>query len=100
MRGQRMERFAGGLWPPREAAFREALEAQPKALTIIDQQLQCGASPVAKQKHGPRKWIVVKTVAAERGKGINAFAKIHRLIREHDLELWRELDHDLETKKS
>ena len=100
MRGQRMERFARGLWPPGEAAFRESLEAQPKALTIIDQQLECGASPVAKQKHGSRKRVVVKAVAAKRGERINAFAKVDRLIREHDLELWGKLDHGSGAQKS
>ena len=37
---------------------------QPETLTIVDEQLQSGASSVAKQKHGPRKRVTVKAVAA------------------------------------
>ncbi len=95
-----MKRCSGRFRPPGEVPARESLEAQPEALTIIDEQLECSAAPVAKQKHRPRKRIVVKAVTAKRGERINAFAEIDWLVREHDLELWRQLDHGLGTKKS
>lgn len=85
--------------PPREAPAREALEAQPEALTIIDEQLEGRAAAVAKQKDRSRERVVVEAVAAQRGERINAFAKVDRLISEHDLKLWGELDHDSRTKK-
>ncbi len=93
MGGERMQRRTGSLRPPREMTFGEALEAQPKALPVVDQEFQCGAAPVAKQKDGAGERVAVEPVATEGGEGINAFAEIHRLISEHDLELWRELDH-------
>jgi hypothetical protein len=95
-----MERFARGLWPPREAAFREALEAQPEALTIVDQELECGASAVAKQEYSSGERVTVETVAAERGERVDAFAEIDRLISEHDGKLWGKLDHGLGAKKA
>jgi len=67
MGGQRVQRRIGCGRPPGEAPAREALEAQPEALTIIDQQLEGRAAAVAKQKHRPRKRIVVEAVAAKRG---------------------------------
>jgi hypothetical protein len=95
-----MERFARGLRPPREATFREALETQPEALPIVDQELECGASPVAKQKDCTGERVTVETIAAERGERINAFAEIYGVVGEHDGKLWRELDHGLGAKKS
>lgn len=40
MSGERVERFTGRFRPPREATLREALEAQPEALPIIDQEFE------------------------------------------------------------
>jgi len=76
---------------------REAFKAQPEALPVIDQQFESGAAPVAKQEDGAGERVIVKLVATESGEGINAFAEIHRLISEHDLKLWRELNHHLFT---
>ncbi len=84
-----MKSFAGGLWPPGEATSREALGTQPEALTIVAEQLQSGASSVAKQKDGTGEWILVKFVTAECGEPINALTEIDRLISQHDLELRR-----------
>ena len=83
--GERMERRTCRLRPPREMTFRESLEAQPEALSVVNQQFKCSRAPVAKQKDGAGERVTVKTIAAERGKGINAFAEIHWLIGEHDL---------------
>ncbi len=95
--GQRMQRCTGSLRPPRQPPAREAFEAQPEALPIIDQQFEGGASSVAKQEDRSGERVTVEAVAAESGEGINAFAEIHRLISEHDLKLWRELNHHLFT---
>ena len=73
--------------------FRETLEAQPEALSVIDQEFEGGASAVAKQKDGTGERVTVETVAAQCGEGINAFAEVYGIISEHDVELWRELDH-------
>ena len=73
---------------------------QPEALPIIDEQLQCGASSVAKQEHSSRERVTVEAITAQRGKRINTFAKIDWLISKHDLELWGKLDHGLGAKKS
>lgn len=73
---------------------------QPEPLPIVDQELEGRAAPVAKQKHRPRKRIVVEAVTAQRGERINAFAEIDRLVSKHDLKLWGKLDHDLGAQKS
>ncbi len=52
MGGERMQRCARRAWPPRQMPFREALEAQPKALTIVDQEFEGGAPAIAKEKDG------------------------------------------------
>ena len=72
---------------------------QPEALTIVDQELECGASAVAKQEYSSGERVTVETVAAERGERVDAFAEIDRLISEHDGKLWGKLDHGLGAKK-
>jgi len=62
-------------------------------LPIVDQEFQCSRAAVAKQKDGAGERVTVEAVEAQRGKGINTFAEVDRLIGEHDVELWRELDH-------
>jgi hypothetical protein len=95
MGGEWMERLPRRFRPPREMTFREPLEAQPEALSIIDEELQSSAASVAKQKDSAGERVTTKVVATQRGKGINALAEVNRLICEHDGELWRELDHVL-----
>ncbi len=97
MGGQRMQRRTRRLRPPREVPFRETFEAQPEALSVVDQQFEGGRAPVAKQKDGAGERVTVEAVEAQRGERINTFAKIHWLIGEHDGELWRELNHHLFT---
>jgi len=89
----------GAWWPPRQMPFRETLEAQPKALTIVDQQLDGGATAVAEEKDGAGERVSVELVAAACSKRINALAKIHGIVGKHDGELWRQLDHGLGTQK-
>lgn len=93
MGGQRVKQRARSFGPPREMTFREPLEAQPEALPIIDEELQSSAASVAKQKDSAGERVTAKVVATQRGQGIDAFAEVDRLIGEHDLKLWRELDH-------
>ncbi len=95
MRGQRMQRRARRLRPPRQPPFREPLEAQPESLTIIDQEFEGGASSVAKEKDGSREWIVVELVAAQCGEPVDTLAEVDGVVGEQDLELWRKLDHGL-----
>ncbi len=83
--GERVERFARRIRPPCEMSTREPLEAQPEALTIVDEKLESGAAAVTKQKDGAGERVSVKTLAAERGERLNAFAEIHRVVGEHDL---------------
>ena len=97
MGGQWVQQFSCRLRPPREMTFRESLEAQPEALSVVNQQFKCSRAPVAKQKDGAGEWVTVEAVEAQRGERINAFAKIHWLIGEHDGELWGELNHHLFT---
>ncbi len=94
MCGERMQRRARRLRPPGEAPAREALEAQPEALSIVDQKFKCGRAPVAQQKDGAGERVTVEMIAAERGECVDAFTEINGVIGEHDLELRRELDHD------
>ena len=100
MGGQRVQRRTGRGRPPGEVPARKSFEAQPEALPIIDEQLQCGASSVAKQEHSSRERVTVEAITAQRGERINTFAKIDWLISKHDLELWGKLDHGLGAKKS
>ena len=95
-----MQRRTGRGRPPGKVPARKSFEAQPEALSIIDEQLQCGASSVAKQEHSSRERVTVEAVAAQRGKRINTFAKIYGVVSQHDSELRRELDHGLGAKKS
>ena len=69
-------------------------------MTIVDQQLESGRAAVAKQKNDAGERVLVEAGAAQSGEPINALTKIDRRIGEHDLELWRELDHGLGTKKA
>ncbi len=92
-----MQRCARRLRPPCQPPARETLETQPKTLSVVDQQFEGGRAAVAKQKDGAGEWVTVEAVEAQRGERINAFAKIHWLIGEHDGELWRELNHHLFT---
>jgi len=46
--GQRMQRRTRSLRPPREMPAREPFEAQPEALSVVDQQFDGGRAPVAK----------------------------------------------------
>lgn len=100
MGGQRLQRLIGRVRPPREMPFREALEAQPEALPIVDEEFESGCAPVAKQEDGAGERVTVELVATQCRERINTFAKIDRLKSEHDGELWGKLDHDLRTKKS
>ena len=95
--GQRMQRRTRSLRPPREMPAREPFEAQPEALSVVDQKFDGGRAAVAKQKDGAGERVTVEAVAAQRGKGINTFAEIYRIVSEHDVELWRELNHHLFT---
>ena len=99
MGGERVEWCACRAWPPRQMPFREALEAQPEALPIVDQQLDGGRAAVAEEKDGAGERVSVELVAAACGERINSLAEIHRFISEHDGELWRQLDHGLGTQK-
>ncbi len=100
MGGQRVQRCSGGLRPPREMPAGETLEAQPETLPIVDEEFEGGASSVAKQKDGAGERVTVEPVPTQRGKGIDTFAEVDRLIGEHDVELWRELDHGSRAKQT
>lgn len=95
MRGKRMQRCARRGWPPCEATFREALGAQPEAVPIVDQQLEGGASAVAKEKERAGERIVVEAVAAQRGEPVDALTEVDGFVGEQDGELRRQLDHDV-----
>ncbi len=95
MCGEWMERFPCGVRPPRQMPTREPLEAQPEALTVVDEEFESGAAAVAKQEDGAGERVTVKTMAAKGGERINAFTEIYGVVGEHDGELWRQLNHDL-----
>ncbi len=95
MGGERVQWCARCLWPPRQMPFRETLGAEPEALTIVDQQLEGCASAVAKEKERTGERIVVEAVAAQCGERIDALTEINRVVGEHNLELRRQLDHDV-----
>jgi len=77
--------------------FRESLEAQPKALPIVNQEFKCSAATVAKQEYGAGERVTVEAIAAECGERINTFAEIYGVVSEHNLKLWRKLNHDSRT---
>jgi len=52
MCSQRVQWGARQVWPPCEASTRKAFEAQPEALTIVNQQLDGGGAAITKEKHG------------------------------------------------
>jgi hypothetical protein len=71
----------------------EAFGAQPKALPIIDQEFERGASAVAKDVDRATQGIVAECLTTDGGEPINAFTKIDGLQREKDAALGGELQH-------
>src|SRR4051812_41808014 len=81
-----------GRGPPREAALREPLVAEPEPLAIVHEHLQRGRLAIAKDEDRANKRVVLEGFLTEPRQAVDPPAKIGRLDRDQDLHLWRDLE--------
>jgi hypothetical protein len=72
---------------------------KPKALAIVDEQLERRAAPIAEDKQRAGEGIVRELCFAQRHQGVNPLAEIKRLVSEQNLELRDELEHRLQARR-
>lgn len=99
-RGQRVKRRGASLRPPPELASREPFDAEPKAVAVVDEELDGGSGTVSKNENGAREGVGVELFAAQGRERIDALAEIDRLDADEDLELGDKLDHACEDKNA
>lgn len=87
--GIHLELVKPGLEPP----ARQSLLTEPKPLAVVAQELEGRLAAVAKNKHGPRKWVCFEHLAADVGKAVDAFAEVDRFRAGKDAHLRADLDH-------
>src|ERR1035438_10385717 len=80
--------------PPAEAPLREPFLAKPKALAVIHEDLKGLTTAVREHEQRAGKRVELKALAANLHQPVNAFAKIHRLDRQQQAHLRRELNHE------
>ena len=80
-----------GAGPPGEAALRQSLQTQPKALAVVEQEFQGGARAVAEDVDGALQRVVAQALSAYSTEPINAFAEIDRFDGDKDAALRGEL---------
>src|SRR6266478_10198424 len=68
--------------PPRESAFRQALLAEPKTLSIVRENLDRFAIATAEYEECATKRFGLQLLATHRDQAIDAFAKVNRLYRD------------------
>ncbi len=85
--------------PPREAALRKPLAAQPVALPIIHQECERRAGAVPEDTDGPAEGLFPQPLTAHRRQAINACANIDRLGRAQDPAVRGELQQQRVSKK-
>ena len=76
-----------------KAPLREALEAKPESLAVIDEQFERCAGSIAKDEEGAGEGVLGERPFAQRDERIDALAEIDGLVSEQNLELWDELNH-------
>src|SRR2546427_7852919 len=94
MRIQTQRAAALRLGPAAEAALREPLLAQPKALAVIDETLEGVAPARAEDKERAPQRVAGQRLAAERGQPVDAFAEIDRLDCQKNPPVRGNLDHE------
>src|ERR1700736_1109462 len=79
--------------PETEAARRQTPMTEPKSISVIPQDLNGSASPVAKYVQRPGKRIALQMLLTKPSQAIDPAAEIGRLHRHQDARLRRRLDH-------
>lgn len=79
---QRMERCAHRLGPPAKFALREAAEAKPKPVAIVNEQFERRAGAIAENEERAGKRIFIQPRLAKGGERINPLAEVHWLAGE------------------
>src|SRR5664279_5617826 len=80
--------------PPAEASLRKPFLAEPKALAVIHEDLKGATTAVREYEQRAGNRVEVKSLTANLDQPVNAFAKIHRLDRQQQTHLRRELNHE------
>ena len=76
-----------------KASLREAFEAKPESLAVVDEEFESRAGSVAEDEQRAGEGILIEARFAEGDERVNAFAEVDRLISEQDFELRDELNH-------
>ena len=79
------------VWPPGEAALREALGAEPQALTIVAEDCARSARAVAEDRDGTTEGMVAEGCAADSREPIDPCAAVDRFRSDKEATLWGEL---------
>jgi hypothetical protein len=79
--------------PPAKTPTRKPLVAKPKALAVVDEDLERRRRSVAKYEHPAVERIVPEHVFAQAGQAVDPAAKIGWLDGRHDPHLRRDPDH-------
>src|ERR1017187_5662411 len=91
---QTQGRLLAATGPPAEASLRKPFLAEPKALAVIQEDLKGSTTAVREYEQRAGKRVEVKSLTANLHQPVNAFAKIHRLDRQQQTHLRRELNHE------
>jgi hypothetical protein len=62
--------------PPQQFAGGETAQAQPKSVSVIDQELQRGRRTVTENVQGTRKRVLLPLVTTQGREGVHPFAEI------------------------
>lgn len=76
-----------------KTALREAFEAEPKPLSVVNEEFERGAGAVAKDEERAGKRVLIERAFAKRDERINALAEINGSASEQNPELWDKLNH-------
>ena len=79
--------------PEPKSSRRQSLLAEPKTLTVVDQNLQGFGASVPKDEHRAAHGIAGKLLPAHPAQSINASPKIRRLYGHPNPHVRRELNH-------
>ena len=84
--------------PPQQFAGGETAQAQPKSVSVIDQELQRGRRTVPKNVQGTRKRVLLPLVTTQCREGVHPFAEIDGGDGQQNPQLGHELQHGLTNR--
>ena len=83
-----------GVRPKGELAAGQPIAAKPKALTVVDLDLDRRARAVAEDKQRPTERLGLQLSSAGRGQRVDTGTEVDRLDRHQNPHVRRELNHD------